>query len=259
MSAPATMPADPGSAPQRGAWLREVWRSSIGKKIIVAISGGILAAYVLLHVAGQPEGVPGLRRSGGGPRSTPTRSACGRSATRRSRVRGSLWAVRVVLCSRLCSTSPGSSSWRGETAPPAPTATRRKRIQRSLVLADDARRRRDPAGRLRRLPHPPVHDRHDPADAVRRRRRLPQPLRGVPEPGTSSAIYVASAIVLGLHLSPRALEQHPDGGLGQAQPQPDDPADVHLPGGRRSRSDSRRYRSRSGPGSWRHRDENEVL
>lgn len=52
MSAPATMPAERGRAPARGHWLREVWRSSIGKKVIVAITGVILATYLILHVLG---------------------------------------------------------------------------------------------------------------------------------------------------------------------------------------------------------------
>ena len=37
---------------KRGRWLREVWDSSIGKKVIVAITGAILALYVLLHALG---------------------------------------------------------------------------------------------------------------------------------------------------------------------------------------------------------------
>ena len=52
MSAPATMPADRGSAPTRGAWLREVWHSSVGKKVIVAITGFVLVLFVIAHMAG---------------------------------------------------------------------------------------------------------------------------------------------------------------------------------------------------------------
>ena len=52
MSAPATMPAERGAAPVRGAWLREVWRSSIGKKVIVAITGVVLMLYIVAHVLG---------------------------------------------------------------------------------------------------------------------------------------------------------------------------------------------------------------
>jgi succinate dehydrogenase / fumarate reductase, cytochrome b subunit len=46
------MPAERGSPPARGAWLREVWRSSVGKKVIVAITGAVLVVYVVLHVLG---------------------------------------------------------------------------------------------------------------------------------------------------------------------------------------------------------------
>ena len=52
MSAPATMPAKRGSAPTRGAWLREFWGSSVGKKQIVALTGGLLVLYVIAHMLG---------------------------------------------------------------------------------------------------------------------------------------------------------------------------------------------------------------
>jgi succinate dehydrogenase / fumarate reductase cytochrome b subunit len=52
MSAPATMPAERGSAPTRGAWLREFWGSSIGKKQIVAVTGAVLVLYVITHMFG---------------------------------------------------------------------------------------------------------------------------------------------------------------------------------------------------------------
>src|SRR5688572_2975548 len=50
--APATMPADRGSAPTRGAWLREFWASSVGKKQIVALTGAILILFVITHMLG---------------------------------------------------------------------------------------------------------------------------------------------------------------------------------------------------------------
>jgi succinate dehydrogenase / fumarate reductase, cytochrome b subunit len=52
MSAPATMPAERGSAPKRGAWLREFWDSSIGKKQIVAVTGAVLILFVITHMLG---------------------------------------------------------------------------------------------------------------------------------------------------------------------------------------------------------------
>ncbi len=52
MSAPATMPAERGSAPKRGAWLREFWGSSVGKKQVVAVTGAVLILYVISHMLG---------------------------------------------------------------------------------------------------------------------------------------------------------------------------------------------------------------
>jgi succinate dehydrogenase / fumarate reductase, cytochrome b subunit len=46
-------------SPRRGRWLREVWDSSIGKKVIVAITGGILALYVFLHALGNLKALQG--------------------------------------------------------------------------------------------------------------------------------------------------------------------------------------------------------
>jgi succinate dehydrogenase / fumarate reductase cytochrome b subunit len=94
-SAPARMPAERGTAPQRGAWLREVWRSSIGKKVIVAITGLVLGLYVLLHVLGNLKAFQG---AGGG---EPAINAygewlrtLGEPAIPRD---GVLWLMRAVL------------------------------------------------------------------------------------------------------------------------------------------------------------------
>ncbi len=46
------MPAERGSAPTRGAWLKEFWGSSVGKKQIVAVTGAILVLYVIAHMFG---------------------------------------------------------------------------------------------------------------------------------------------------------------------------------------------------------------
>src|SRR3712207_722295 len=95
MSAPATMPARPGDAPARGAWLREVWRSSMGKKIVVAVTGAILAAYVLLHVLGNLKAFQGSGSDG-----APLDSYASFLRTVGDPVipeEGLLWAVRAVL------------------------------------------------------------------------------------------------------------------------------------------------------------------
>ncbi len=64
MSAPATMPAARGRAPTRGAWIREVWRSSVGKKVIVAITGTVLVLYVIAHMLGNLKAFQGIGANG---------------------------------------------------------------------------------------------------------------------------------------------------------------------------------------------------
>ena len=83
-----------GSA-KRGRWLREVWESSIGKKVIVAITGAILALYVLLHALGNLKTLQGP----GGEESAVDRYAhwlrtVGEPALPRN---GFLWLIRGIL------------------------------------------------------------------------------------------------------------------------------------------------------------------
>ncbi len=63
-SSPATMPAERGDAPRRGAWLKEAWGSSVGKKLIVALTGAVLVGYVVLHVLGNLKAFQGNGGSG---------------------------------------------------------------------------------------------------------------------------------------------------------------------------------------------------
>lgn len=63
----AASTAGPRGGPRpRGRWLREVWDSTIGKKILVAVTGTILAGYVVLHVLGNLKAFQG-DGSGGAP------------------------------------------------------------------------------------------------------------------------------------------------------------------------------------------------
>jgi succinate dehydrogenase cytochrome b subunit len=49
-----------GSGEQpRLRWLREVWASTLGKKILVALTGVLLAGYVILHALGNLKGLQG--------------------------------------------------------------------------------------------------------------------------------------------------------------------------------------------------------
>lgn len=86
-----------GSAPQpRLRWLREVWHSTLGKKILVANSGVILAAFVILHALGNLKALQGPNSGG--------EAAIDKYADFLRTVGGPaipysglLWAVRVIL------------------------------------------------------------------------------------------------------------------------------------------------------------------
>jgi len=58
------MPAPRGQAPKRGAWLREVWDSSVGKKVIVALTGFVLVGYVIAHMLGNLKAFQGAGANG---------------------------------------------------------------------------------------------------------------------------------------------------------------------------------------------------
>lgn len=64
-SAPAAMPAEHGSAPVRGAWLREVWHSSIGKKQVIALTGTVLVLFVITHMLGNLKAFQGAGSASG--------------------------------------------------------------------------------------------------------------------------------------------------------------------------------------------------
>ncbi len=85
--------ADP-SASAHGRWLREVWASTIGKKVVVAITGAILALYVVLHVLGNLKAFQGT--DGGTPIDTYAEwlRTVGEPAIPRE---GVLWVIRVIL------------------------------------------------------------------------------------------------------------------------------------------------------------------
>jgi succinate dehydrogenase / fumarate reductase cytochrome b subunit len=91
---PASRPGSELKALGRGAWMREVWASTIGKKVIVAITGAILAGYVVLHVLGN---LKALQGAGGDPaldKYAEWLRTVGEPAIPRE---GLLWVIRVVL------------------------------------------------------------------------------------------------------------------------------------------------------------------
>lgn len=130
MSAPATMPADPGSAPSRGAWLREVWRSSVGKKILIAITGAIMVAYVVLHAVGNLKAFQGVGGSGAAIDSyAEWLRTFGEPAVPRS---GVLWVVRIVLLAALLIHVTATIQLHARNKAARPAGHRVPRIQRSL-------------------------------------------------------------------------------------------------------------------------------
>jgi succinate dehydrogenase / fumarate reductase cytochrome b subunit len=80
---------------QRGLWVREFWRSTIGKKVVVAVTGAILVVYVVLHVLGN---LKALQGAGGGAPAVDAYAEWLRTAGDPALPReGLLWTVRVVL------------------------------------------------------------------------------------------------------------------------------------------------------------------
>ena len=82
------------SAP-RGRWLREVWASTIGKKVIVAITGAILALYVILHALGNLKAIQGTGAGGAAiDRYAEWLRTVGSPVIPRN---GVLWVIRAIL------------------------------------------------------------------------------------------------------------------------------------------------------------------
>jgi succinate dehydrogenase / fumarate reductase cytochrome b subunit len=87
------------AAERPGRWLREVWASTIGKKLIVAITGVILTLYVILHALGNLKAIQGT--GGGQPaidRYAEWLRTVGEPAIPRN---GVLWTIRVILIAAL--------------------------------------------------------------------------------------------------------------------------------------------------------------
>ena len=98
--APSLAKAERSHELPRLRWLREVWRSTIGKKLIVGITGVILAAYVLAHMLGN---LKALQGDGGGEGAAIDTYAdwirtFGEPLIPRE---GVLWTVRAVLLAAL--------------------------------------------------------------------------------------------------------------------------------------------------------------
>jgi succinate dehydrogenase / fumarate reductase cytochrome b subunit len=83
----------------RGQWLREVWTSTVGKKVIVAISGAILALYVVLHMLGNLKALQGDGSAGAAIDSYATwLRTVGEPVIPRD---GVLWVIRAIVFTAL--------------------------------------------------------------------------------------------------------------------------------------------------------------
>jgi len=84
---------------RRKRWLREYWDSTIGKKLVVAITGAILALYVILHMLGNLKAFQG---PGGGNAAIDRYAEFLRTAGEPVFPRnGVLWVVRAILLTAL--------------------------------------------------------------------------------------------------------------------------------------------------------------
>lgn len=131
--APSLSKAEGTRKKPRLRWLRELWGSTIGKKLIVGITGMIMAIYVVLHMLGNLKGVQG---NGGGGEASIDKYAewlrtVGEPAIPRE---GILWAVRAILLIALVVHVVGISQLISRNRAARPEGHRRaRRIQRSVA------------------------------------------------------------------------------------------------------------------------------
>ncbi len=90
-----------GAPATRGQWLRETWRSTVGKKVIVAITGVILLSYIVLHVLGNLKALQGDGDAGSGPAIDAYAHFLRTAGAPVIPRDGLLWLVRIVLIAAL--------------------------------------------------------------------------------------------------------------------------------------------------------------
>ena len=130
--APSLSKAEATGRLPRMRWLSELWGSTVGKKLIVAITGVILAAYVILHMLGN---LKTLQGAGGGEAPLDTYAEWIRTFGEPVIPReGVLWAFRAVLLTALVIHVIGISQLIGRNRAARPEGHRHaKRIKRSVA------------------------------------------------------------------------------------------------------------------------------
>jgi succinate dehydrogenase / fumarate reductase cytochrome b subunit len=131
--APSLAKAEGTGRQPRLRWLTEVWRSTVGKKLIVGVTGVILAAYVILHMLGNLKTLQG--NGGDSAAAIDTYAEWLRTFGEPLIPRdGVLWAVRVVLLTALVVHVAGVSQLIARNRMARPEGHRSaKRIQRSIA------------------------------------------------------------------------------------------------------------------------------
>lgn len=131
--APSLAKAEGTGRQPRLRWLSEVWRSTVGKKLIVGVTGVILAAYVILHMLGNLKTLQG--NGDGSAAAIDTYAEWLRTFGEPLIPReGVLWAVRVVLLTAVVVHVVGVSQLIARNRAARPEGHRgAKRIQRSIA------------------------------------------------------------------------------------------------------------------------------
>jgi succinate dehydrogenase cytochrome b subunit len=126
----------PGSAElaestPRGRWLREVWASTVGKKVIVAITGAILALYVIVHMLGNLKAIQGTGSHGAAIDTyAEWLRTVGSPVIPRS---GVLWVIRGILLAALVIHVVAITQLVKRNRQARPAGAKATRIQRSLA------------------------------------------------------------------------------------------------------------------------------
>ena len=146
-----------------------LFRSTLGRKVVMAVTGLILFGFVIGHMVGNLQvylGPEALNAYGA--------VRCGSCCT----ARGSGSPAAVLLVAVVLHIWAARLADAARTAPRARRAIATRSLERvDLRLAHDALERRDPAA-LHRLPPAPLHRSGSVASRLRRGRRLPQLRRG---------------------------------------------------------------------------------
>lgn len=130
--APSLSKAEATGRLPRMRWLSELWGSTVGKKLIVAITGVILAAYVILHMLGNLKTLQGW---GEGEPAINTYAEWLRTFGEPVIPReGILWTVRVILLAAFVIHIVGVSQLIGRNRAARPEGHKQaKRIKRTLA------------------------------------------------------------------------------------------------------------------------------